>query len=133
MASLKAGSMEPVAVPPTAHTLAPTTPADILALGYISEPDDNDFFRVAPPNAGDRVAVFMSNPVGDNDLIMYEPLSTVEAKGQTAESGPLDSVPFEDDGVDYQGNLSEEPNALEDVNLADAPLASISATAPGWR
>ncbi len=106
--------------------LAPTTPADILALGFISEPDDNDFYRVAPPKAGDRVAVFMSNPVGDNDLIMYEPLSTVEAKGQAAESAPLDSVPFEDDGVDYQGNISEEPNALEDVNLADAPLASIS-------
>ena len=81
---------------------------------------------VAPSKAGDRVAVFMSNPVGDNDLIMYEPVSTVEAKGQTAESAPLDSVPFEDDGVDYQGNISEEPNALEDVNLADAPLASIS-------
>ena len=51
--------------------LAPTTPADILTLGFISEPDDNDFYRVAPPKAGDRVAVFMSNPVGDNDLIMY--------------------------------------------------------------
>ena len=28
--------------------------------------------------------------------------------------------------VDYEGNISEEPNALEDVNLATAPPASIS-------
>ncbi len=106
--------------------LAISTPANILTLGFISNPDDNDFYQVTPPAAGDRVSVFMSNPAGDNDLIMYEPLSTVEVKGQSAESAPLDSVPFEDDGIDYQGNLSEEPNALEDVNLANSPLASIS-------
>lgn len=47
-------------------------------------------------------------------------------EGQTAQSPALDSIPFEDDGIDYQGNLTEEPNALEDVNLASAPLASIS-------
>ncbi len=35
-------------------------------------------------------------------------------------------MPFEDDGVDYRGNVSEEPNALEDVNLFPSPLASIS-------
>lgn len=106
--------------------LALTAPVDVLLLGFINTPDDNDFYLVAPPAAGDRVAVFMSNPAGDNDLIMYEPLSTVEAKGQTNEAPALDSVPFEDDGVDYEGNLTEEPNALEDVNLAAAPLASIS-------
>ncbi|MGB5290522.1 MAG: hypothetical protein WBN41_03635, partial [Lysobacterales bacterium] len=105
---------------------ATTTPVNVLTLGYISAPDDNDYYLVAPPAAGDRVAVFMSNPSGDNDLIMYEPLSTVEAKGQNAESAPLDSVPFEDDGAASVGNVSEEPNALEDVNLSGAPLASIS-------
>jgi hypothetical protein len=100
-------------------------PADVLYLGFINTPDDNDFFAVEP-QPGERVAVFMSNPGSDNDLIMYEPLSSVEAKGQEVESAALDSVPFEDDGVDYEGNLTEEPNALEDVNLATAPLASIS-------
>ena len=106
--------------------LAATAPLNVLSLGFIDRPDDNDYYRIAPPAAGDRVAVFMSNPAGDNDLIMYEPLSTVEAKGQLATSAALDSIPFEDDGVDFEGNQSEEPNALEDVNLADAPLASIS-------
>jgi hypothetical protein len=106
--------------------LAVTTPENVLLLGYIDTPDDNDYYRVAPSNAGDRVAVFMSSPGGDNDLIMYEPLSTVEAKGQLAQAPALDSVPFEDDGVSFDRNLTEEPNALEDVNLAIAPLASIS-------
>jgi len=106
--------------------LAITIPANILSLGHINTRDDKDFYLVAPPAGGDRVAVFMSNPAGDNDLLMYEPLSTVEAKGQDAQSAPLDSLPFEDDGVDYEGNLSEEPNALEDVNLENSPLASIS-------
>ncbi len=111
--------------------LALTAPVDELLLGFINTRDDNDFYRVAPPAAGDRVSVFMSNPAGDNDLIMYEPLSTVEAKGQAAEAAALDSVPFEDDGVDYQGNTTEEPNALEDVNLAPLPLSSISTNRGG--
>ena len=105
---------------------AVTTPANVLTLGHISAPDDNDYYLIQPPAVGDRVAVFMSNPSGDNDLIMYEPLTTVEAKGQNAESAPLDSVPFEDDGAAFVGNVSEEPSALEDVNLSGAPLASIS-------
>ena len=104
----------------------PTSPVDVLLLGFIDDPDDTDFYRVAPGAEGDRVAVFMSNPAGDNDLIMYEPLSTVEAKGQTAESPALDSIPFEDDGVVFGRNSTEEPNALEDVNLATTTLASIS-------
>jgi len=105
-----------------------TVPADILVLGFIDTANDHDFFLVEPPAAGNRVAVFMANPASDNDLIMYEPLTTVEAKGQTATATALDSIPFEDDGVDYEGNLTEEPNALEDVNLNlnFAPLASIS-------
>ena len=106
--------------------LAVSTPVDVLTLGFISKPDDNDFFQVTPPAAGARVSVFMSNPAGDNDLIMYAPVTAVELQGQQTESAPLDSVPFEDDGVIYEGNISEEPNALEDVNLATAPLASIS-------
>ncbi|MFC1777580.1 choice-of-anchor Q domain-containing protein [Pseudomonadota bacterium] len=105
---------------------APTSPADVLLLGFIDTSDDKDYFKVAPPAEGDRVAVFMSNPASDNDLVMYEPLSTIEAKGQTTEAAALDSVPFEDDGVDYEGNLTEEPNALEDVNLDSTTLASIS-------
>ena len=100
-------------------------PPDVLYLGFIDTPSDNDFFAVQG-EAGSRVAVFMANPAGDNDLIMYEPATTVEAKGQSTVSAALDSIPFEDDGVNYQGNLEEEPNALEDVNLAAAPLASIS-------
>ena len=103
-----------------------TTPVNVLSLGFINTSDDNDYYLIAPPSAGDRVTVFMSNPDGDNDLIMYEPLSTVEQKGQEAESLPLDSVPIEDDGVDYQGNLSEEPNALEDANIGDGPVSSVS-------
>ncbi len=103
-----------------------TTPANVLTLGFINTPDDIDLYKVAAPAKGDRVAVFMSNPAGDNDLIMYEPLSTVEAKGQTEVAPPLDSVPFEDDGISYEGNLSEEPNALEDINLGTNPLASTS-------
>jgi hypothetical protein len=104
----------------------PTSPADVLLLGFIDTPDDIDYFMVDAPAAGNRVAVFMANPASDNDLVMYEPLSTVEAKGQTAEASALDSVPFEDDGIRYQNNLTEEPNALEDVNLRGEPLASIS-------
>jgi len=106
--------------------LAVSTPEDVLNLGYINEPDDNDFYQVTPPPEGARVAVFMANPAGDNDLIMYAPTTAIEEQGQQTESAPLDSVPFEDDGVDYEGNTSEEPNALEDVNLATAPLSSIS-------
>ena len=106
--------------------LAVSTPEDVLNLGFISEPDDNDFYQVTPPPEGARVSVFMANPAGDNDLIMYAPTTAIEEQGQQIESAPLDSVPFEDDGIDYQGNTSEEPNALEDVNLAPAPLSSIS-------
>jgi len=106
-------------------------PANVLLLGFINAPDDNDYYQVAAPGAGNRVAVFMANPASDNDLIMYEPVSTVEAKGQTAEAPQLDSIPFEDDGVAYEGNRTEEPNALEDVNLAAAPLASISTNRDG--
>ncbi len=36
-------------------TLAFSTPRDVLTLGYISAPDDNDFYQVTPPAAGDRV------------------------------------------------------------------------------
>jgi len=113
---------DPIEIDP----LLDVVPVDTLLLGYIDTPNDNDFFLVEPTAKGDRVAVFMANPAGDNDLIMYEPLSTVEAKGQIAQSAALDSVPFEDDGVAYSGNTTEEPNALEDVNLAVSPLASIS-------
>ena len=100
----------------------------MLTLGFISNPDDNDFYTIMPPPEGARVSVFMSNPAGDNDLLMYAPVTAVEEQGQQVESAPLDSVPFEDDGIDYKGNISEEPNALEDVNLASAPTASISNT-----
>ena len=103
-----------------------TTPANVLTLGFINTPNDIDLYKVAPPAKGDRVAVFMSNPAGDNDLIMYKPLSTIEAKGQTEVAPPLDSVPFEDDGISYEGNRREEPNALEDVKLGTNPIASIS-------
>ena len=37
-------------------------------------------------------------------------------KARLSRSTVLDSVPFEDDGVAYEGNITEEPNALEDVN-----------------
>ncbi len=140
-ASVKLGTDDPVSAENTyaAVTVIPdplTDPSipgsapvdatpDVLLLGFIDTRDDNDFFAVEP-QPGERVAVFMSNPGSDNDLIMYEPLTSVEAKGQEVESAALDSVPFEDDGIDYEGNLTEEPNALEDVNLATAPLASIS-------
>jgi len=106
--------------------LSEPTALDTLIFGFIDTPNDNDYFLVEPTAKGDRVAVFMANPAGDNDLIMYEPLTTVEAKGQQETSPDLDSVPFEDDGVAYSGNTTEEPNALEDVNLAVSPLASIS-------
>jgi len=107
----------------------PTSPEDVLLLGFISTPDDNDFYRVAASKKGERVAVFMSSPqnANDTDLIMYAPVSAVEETGQTVKSAALDSIPFEDDGIDYQGNLWEEPNALEDVNLLPTlALASIS-------
>ncbi len=97
-----------------------TAPPDVLLLGFIDTPDDNDYFLVVPPAAGDRVAVFMANPASDNDLIMYEPVSTVEAKGQTVESSALDSVPFEDDGVNFGNNLTEEPNALGGCQPGDS-------------
>ena len=140
-ATVKLGTDDPVSAentyaavtvipdPLTDPSIPGSTPVDatpdVLLLGFIDTRDDNDFFAVEP-QPGERVAVFMSNPGSDNDLIMYEPLTSVEAKGQEVESAALDSVPFEDDGVDYEGNLTEEPNALEDVNLATAPLASIS-------
>ncbi|MEM9530018.1 MAG: choice-of-anchor Q domain-containing protein [Pseudomonadota bacterium] len=105
----------------------PTTPdPDQLVLGHISATDDNDYFRISAPPKGSRITVFMSNPTGDNDLLLYEPLSAVEAKGQIVEAASLDSIPFEDDGINFAGNLTEEPDSLEDINLGVLPLSSLS-------
>ena len=104
---------------------ASTTP-NTLILGHINSPGENDYFRIAAPPKGSRVAVFMTNPQGDNDLLLYEPLSTVEAKGQTVEAASLDSVPFEDDGVDFGDNRTAEPDALDDINIGALPLSSLS-------
>ena len=103
-----------------------STTANKLILGHINTPEDIDYFKVAAPPKGSRVAVFMTNPVGDNDLLLYEPLSTVEAKGQAVQAASLPSNVFEDDGVDYEGNRTEEPDALEDINLGVLPLSSLS-------
>jgi hypothetical protein len=103
-----------------------STTLNTLILGHISSPGENDYFRIASPPKGSRVAVFMTNPQGDNDLLLYQPLSTVEAKGQTAEAASLDSVPFEDDGVDFGDNQTVEPDALDDINIGVLPLSSLS-------
>ena len=103
-----------------------STRTNTLILGHIDTREDIDYFRIAAPPKGSRVAVFMTNPVEDNDLLLYEPLSTVEAKGQTVQAASLDSVPFEDDGVDFGGNRTEEPDALDDTNIGVLPLSSLS-------
>ncbi|MEM7704735.1 MAG: choice-of-anchor Q domain-containing protein [Pseudomonadota bacterium] len=104
----------------------PTPDPDQLILGHISTPDDNDYFRIGAPPSGSRVTVFMSNPTGDNDLLLYEPLSAIEAKGQLVEAASLDSIPFEDDGINFAGNQTEEPDSLEDINIGVLPLSSLS-------
>jgi len=100
---------------------------DVLYLGHIDVAGDIDYFRIPPAPEGSRVSVFMANPAGDNDLFLYQPSTTAtELVGQQFESAPLDSVPFEDDGVDYGANKTEEPDTLEDVNIASLPLSSLS-------
>ncbi len=108
-----------------------TTAQDVLVLGYISSDSDNDFFQVAAPQLGDRIAVFMANPANDYDLLLYRP-ATLEDRGQSVTGPDLDSVPIEDDGVDYEGNATEEPDPLEDVNLLNGEiLAGISSNRSG--
>lgn len=100
---------------------------DVLYLGHIDVAGDIDYFRIPPAPEGSRVSVFMANPAGDNDLFLYQPATTAtELVGQQFESAPLDSLPFEDDGVDYGANKTEEPDTLEDMNIAGLPLSSLS-------
>ena len=103
------------------------TDADVLYIGHVSYSGDVDYFEITPPNEGDRVVVFMSNLDADGDLVLYKPLSAAETV-PTSTTGPsLDGVPVEDDGVDFAGNTTEEPNTLEDVLLLDGqPIGGIS-------
>ena len=97
----------------------PLAESDILYLGHITDAEDVDYWEVEAPPAGYRVAVFLSNLSEDADLVMYRPVGALPDSPVTPRSAPLSSIPFEDDGVDFGGNTTEEPETLEDVPLLD--------------
>ncbi len=99
---------------------------DILYLGHITDATDVDYWEVQAPPPGYRVAVFLSSLSEDTDLVMYRPVSAIPASPVTPRSAPLSSIPLEDDGVNYGGNATEEPETLADIDLLSSPLASIS-------
>ena len=104
----------------------PTAGNDILYLGHITDATDVDYWEVQAPPPGYRVAVFLSSLSEDTDLVMYRPVSAIPASPVTPRSAPLSSIPLEDDGVNYGGNATEEPETLADIDLLSSPLASIS-------
>ncbi len=104
-------------------TAPASTEADVLYLGTISSVGDTDYFQVPAPPPGYRVAVFLSNLNSDADLVMYRPAT---APLPNTRAVPLNSVPIEDDGVDYSSNATEEADTLADIALLASPLASIS-------
>ncbi len=131
------GNNATVSVVPSPQTDAPSfslpalTQPDILLLGFVNSSGDSDYFQIPPPPKGSRVSVFMANPEGDNDLLLYRPASAVEPIGQNVEAAALPLVPYEDDGVLYEGNITEEPDTLDDINVAAAPLSSLSTNRGG--
>jgi hypothetical protein len=120
---------EVVVLPDDAPDSSPGAPigADALYVGHIDAADDEDWFSIESPPAGDRVAVYLSNIAGDIDLFMYRPETAVVGDTDSISSIPLGSIPIEDSGVDHTGDGSLSPEATADYSIDEGQtLAAVS-------
>ncbi len=98
---------------------------DTLVFSHIATPNVSDFFSFTAGPVGTRHAVFLSQFDQDTDLVLYQP-ETEPVSDIAPRTIPLGAIPIEDDGVDYGGNLTEEPELEPDINIESAPLGAIS-------
>jgi Ca2+-binding RTX toxin-like protein len=108
-----------------------TTNPDTLYVAFIAEPGDVDSYVIPAPGPGNRVSVFLSNLDGDVDTFMYRP-DTAPVSGPGSErSIPLGGVPVEDEGVDFTGGGTLQPEVLADTAPAEGETVAASSTNRG--
>ncbi len=105
-----------------------TAPADLLILGYLSDPDEIDRFTIDSPGEGFTTSVFLSHQSQDSDLVLYKPETALPAGGDgSTADGPTTRV-VEDDGFAQLVGQDLEPEDLGDVPIdPDQALAESSA------
>jgi Ca2+-binding RTX toxin-like protein len=107
------------------------TSPDTLYVAFVGEAGDVDSYVIPAPGPGNRVSVFLSNLDGDVDTFMYRP-DTAPVSGPGSErSIPLGGVPVEDEGVDFTGGGTLQPEVLADTAPAEGETVAASSTNRG--
>ncbi|MBV8691557.1 MAG: hypothetical protein JOY57_07870, partial [Actinobacteria bacterium] len=131
--SLNAGTAAPVQVTETNETgdgltpAAPIQPGNMV-FGFMSHAGDVDTYTFPAPAPGSQIDVYMTCATCDADLTLYHPASA-KAHNPLRPASGTPAVNAEQDQALGLSNLGEPlvPGTLDDVPLANLPVAGISA------